>query len=42
VMEQESEYLTAVQSAARYSVQGGKLELRTEDGAIAAEFTSAK
>jgi heat shock protein HslJ len=38
VMEQESEFLTALESSATYSVQGGKLELRTKDGAIAVEF----
>ena len=38
VMEQESQYLTAIESAATYLVEGNVLELRTQDGALAADF----
>ena len=41
VMEQESAYLTALASAATYSIQGATLELRTSAGAIAAMLTRA-
>ena len=39
VMQQESEYLAALQSAATYRLDGDKLELRTAGGAIAASFS---
>ena len=39
VMEQEREYLTALESAATYSIEGIQLRLRTADGATAAQFT---
>lgn len=39
VMDQESQYLAALQSAATYLVEGNTLELRTQDGALAAQFT---
>lgn len=38
IMEQESQYLVALQSAATYKVEGERLELRTADGALAANF----
>jgi heat shock protein HslJ len=36
VMEQESQYLAALQSAATYQIEGNVLELRTKDDALAA------
>jgi heat shock protein HslJ len=39
VMDQESQYLAALQSAASYLVEGNTLELRTQEGALAAQFT---
>jgi heat shock protein HslJ len=38
VMEQEARYLDALQSAARYRLEGDMLELRREDGALAVTF----
>ena len=38
VMEQESLYLAALQTAATYSVRGETMEMRTEDGALVANF----
>ena len=38
VMDQEMQYLSALQSAATYQIQGNTLELRTQDGALAADF----
>jgi heat shock protein HslJ len=38
VMDQESQYLAALQSAAIYKIEGTVLELRTKDGALAAKF----
>jgi len=38
VMEQESQYLTAIQSAATYLIEGNVLELRASDGALVADF----
>ncbi|MCZ7589672.1 MAG: META domain-containing protein [Gaiella sp.] len=38
VMDQEAGYLAALETAATYRVEGSKLELRTADGAIAAQF----
>ena len=42
VMEQESQYLAALQSAATYRIDGTKMEMRTADGALAASFQRAK
>jgi heat shock protein HslJ len=42
VMEQEQEYLTALQSAATYSSRGDSLDLRTASGAGAAAFQAAQ
>lgn len=39
VMDQEAQYLAALQSAASYQVEGMVLELRTKDDAIAVFFT---
>jgi heat shock protein HslJ len=39
VMDQEMQYLAALQSAATYQMDGASLELRTKDGALAADFT---
>ena len=39
VMEQESEYLTALQSAATYRIDGNRLEMRTSSGALAVQMT---
>jgi heat shock protein HslJ len=41
VMDQEQQYLAALQSAATYRIDGSKLELRTADGALAADFARA-
>jgi heat shock protein HslJ len=38
VMEQEAQYLTALTTAATYTVEGNRLELRTADGALAVSF----
>jgi heat shock protein HslJ len=40
-MEQETQYLTALSAASSYNVDGDKLELRTSDGALAAQLTRA-
>jgi heat shock protein HslJ len=40
VMEQEAQYLAALQSAATYRVDGNTLEMRTADDALAAMFVS--
>ncbi len=42
VMDQEAQYLAALQSAATYSREGTSLEFRTADGAIAVTFAAAK
>ena len=39
VMEQETQYLAALESAATYKIEGNALELRTADGALAADFS---
>jgi heat shock protein HslJ len=39
VMDQEAQYLAALQSAATYSIEGNRLELRTADDAMAADFS---
>lgn len=41
VMDQETAYLAALATAATYQIQGSRLELRTADGAIAADFSRA-
>ena len=41
VMEQESAYLAALQSAVTYSIQGSSLEFRTASGAIAVSLSRA-
>jgi heat shock protein HslJ len=38
VMEQEAQYLAALQSAATYQIEGSVLQLRTKDDALAAIF----
>ena len=38
VMEQEAQYLAALQSAATYSIEGNRLEFRTADDAMAVDF----
>ena len=37
-MEQDVQYLAALESAATYKIEGTTLEMRTEDGALAAEY----
>jgi heat shock protein HslJ len=39
VMEQETQYLAALQSAATYQIEGNVLQLRTKEDALAAIFT---
>jgi heat shock protein HslJ len=41
VMEQESLYLKALQTAATYRMEGSQLELRTADGALAVTFVTS-
>lgn len=41
IMEQEQQYLAALATAATYRIDGGNLELRTADGALAATFKAA-
>jgi heat shock protein HslJ len=41
VMDQETQYLAALATAATYRIDGDKLEFRTADGAIAASFAKA-
>jgi heat shock protein HslJ len=38
LMDQEQQYLTALGTAATYQIEGNVLELRTSDGALAADF----
>jgi heat shock protein HslJ len=40
VMEQEAAYLSALQTAATYSVNGKSMEMRTAEGALVATFTA--
>ena len=42
IMDQESQYLAALESAATYRMEGERLELRTADGAMAANFVMEK
>ena len=39
IMEQRSQYLAALGTAATYQIEGDVLELRTKDGALAANFS---
>jgi heat shock protein HslJ len=39
VMDQEAQYLAALESAATFQIEGTVLELRTKDGALAADFS---
>ena len=39
VMEQEAQYLAALQTAVTYQIEGNGLELRTKDGALAVQLT---
>ena len=41
VMDQETQYLAALATAATYRIDGSKMELRTADGALAASFQKA-
>jgi heat shock protein HslJ len=41
VMTQEAAYLAALETAATFTIQGARLELRTADGEIVADFTRA-
>ncbi|HXV97717.1 MAG TPA: carboxylesterase family protein, partial [Anaerolineae bacterium] len=41
VMDQEMQYLAALETAATYQLRGDTLELRTADGALAVTFQSA-
>ena len=41
VMEQEMQYLAALQSAATYRMEGDSMEMRTADGALAVQFAKA-
>ncbi len=41
VIDQEQQYLAALSTAATYRIDGNRLELRTADGALAADFTQA-
>ncbi|HJS28208.1 MAG TPA: META domain-containing protein [Anaerolineales bacterium] len=41
LMEQESQYLAALQTAATYRIEGSTMEMRTADGALAAMFSRA-
>jgi heat shock protein HslJ len=40
IMDQENAFLAALGSAATYHIQGGKLEMRDADGALALQFTA--
>jgi heat shock protein HslJ len=42
IMEQEQQYLAALETAATYSIRGERLELRTATGALAASFNRAR
>ena len=39
IMDQEAQYLAALGTAATYQIEGTTLELRTKDGALAADFS---
>ncbi len=40
VMEQETQFLVALQTAATFKIQGNRLELRTSEGVLAVQFNS--
>ena len=40
IMQQEAEYLAALPTAATFTIQGDKLELRTADGALVASYVA--
>jgi heat shock protein HslJ len=40
VMEQEAQYLAALQTAAIYKLEGNRLQLRTADSALAVDLTA--
>jgi heat shock protein HslJ len=42
IMEQENEYLASLETAATYNVEGERLQLRTAENSLAADFTLAK
>ena len=42
IMDQEQEYLAALQTAARYRIDGTTMEMRTAEGSIAATFQMAQ
>jgi heat shock protein HslJ len=39
VMEQESQFLAAMQNSTRWEIRGDRLELRNEDGALQVDLT---
>ena len=38
-MEQETQYLAALETAVTYRIEGKGMELRTQEGALAVDFT---
>ena len=42
VMEQETLYLLALETAATYKIDGNKMEMRTAEGSMAANFQRAQ
>jgi heat shock protein HslJ len=42
IMEQEAQYLAALESAATFQIQNDKMEMRTADGALAVTFQAAE
>jgi heat shock protein HslJ len=42
IMDQESQYLAALETAATYRIDGDRLELRTDDGALVANYVPKK
>jgi heat shock protein HslJ/LysM repeat protein len=41
VMDQEQQYLAALETAAVYTIEGGRLQLRTAEGSLAIDFVAA-
>ncbi len=41
-MEQEAQFLKALETAATYSLDGNRLEMRSADGALAVTFERAR
>ena len=39
IMDQETQYLAALQTAATFRIEGTRMELRTQDGALAVDFS---